>query len=410
MRQSFHIKYGHQLRALALGPAVQNAIADAGAQMNWWSGEQEWFRLHEKFAPHQSPFAVMVLATKSARQAICHVEVFDRQPDPQGCTWSVYEVGIGWIRVSPFPKDDVLTTLPAVVSSTPNPTVVQYWPQRRCTIRSGHDGGVRFVKVYPRKYLRNNRGMRLHVNAQALWHAAQSGKLRVAVAKPAHWDSESRSLWQDELAGQPAEDALLRHGGEGLAGRMGNAAASLTRCGVEPARRMDGREQMKDSAAYGKELSQRLPGKTLIISVLLEALENLHAAVDPRPLCPIHGDMHAGQWLFDARTGQLGLLDFDDFSWGDPERDVAHFLVQLEYEHRDAPVGRLKQAFLDSYEDAAGPLDRRLLAAYQAHKWLAKALKAAQELRCDGDLQAEFCLEQALIQASAANGFAQITP
>jgi phosphotransferase family enzyme len=407
MSQSPHKEYGHQLRALALGPAIGNAIADAGATLGWWSGEKDWFRLYERFDPHQSPYASMVHATQGAPQTICYVEVFESRPETHGRSWIVFDADIGWIKVRQFPNDEVLTTLQAVVSSASNPVVVQYWPQRRCTIRSCRDGVTRFAKVYPKKYLRNNRGMQLQVHAEALWDAAESGRLNVAVAKPAHWDSESRSLWQDELAGQPAESTLLQSG-ECLASRMGRAAASLPSCGVQPTRRIDGAEQMKDSTAIGKELSRRLPSKNLIITVLLDALELLHAGANFRPLRPVHGDMHAGQWLLAPATDQLGLLDFDDFSWGDPERDVAHFLVQLEYEHRDAKVGKLKEAFLDSYEDIAGPLDRPLLAAYQAHKWLAKALKSSRELRCDGDLRAGFCIEQALNQASVGSGFDRI--
>ena len=322
-------------------------------------------------------------------QAICHVEVFASHPSEQVADdFLKLDEGAGWIRLKRFPEDRHLNTLSAVLRTPGRPTVMRYRPTRRCTIRFDRDGQSRFAKVYPKKFWRYGRGENLISTGQALYQAARGGKLAFAVAKPIGWDAELRTLWQERLEGASALTHLFGAEAMALARRMGEAAATLTLCEVKPHKTFDWMEQVSSSIRSGKELAHHVPHLAGPVSELLEALAGIHSGIGVKPLRPIHGDLDASQWLYEG--GRLGLADFDDFALGDPELDVANFLVELEFEDRlRLPVDALSQSFRDGYESIAEPLNEQLLIAYTAHKRLSKALRVARALRPDGDARAE---------------------
>ncbi|MDQ4038192.1 MAG: hypothetical protein M3313_07560, partial [Actinomycetota bacterium] len=106
----------------------------------------------------------------------------------------------------------------------------------------------------------------------------------------------------------------------------------------------------------------------------------------PRP-SPIHGAPHPEQWLDD--DGRLGLIDFDRFSFGDPELDVTTFQAEVDFERIPLALREdINGAFLAGYEAQTGPMDPCLLLAYRVHKRLAKVLRAARAIQPDGDVRA----------------------
>jgi aminoglycoside phosphotransferase (APT) family kinase protein len=128
---------------------------------------------------------------------------------------------------------------------------------------------------------------------------------------------------------------------------------------------------------------------------LLRALAAAYGGCDPAEPRPVHGALHVSQWL-EGDAG-LALLDYDALAQGDPELDAATFLADLDVENRErVPVEALGAAFLAGYEETAGPLRARLLAAYRAERRLEKALRVARSLRPDGDRKAARRLRLAL--------------
>ena len=86
----------------------------------------------------------------------------------------------------------------------------------------------------------------------------------------------------------------------------------------------------------------------------------------------------------------LGLVDFDRFGLGEPERfDLATFLVELESESdRMLPMIDVEQAIAAGFESGGGSLDETDLALYAVHKRLAKVARTACGLRHDGAARA----------------------
>jgi hypothetical protein len=393
MSSTAHERYRKRLAALVTDEPIMSAIEGARGPHACWPPGRKLRRIYGRFNPDRELYASLVFEVEGEPQLLLHVEISESRTGAQGADDLVaFDSNLGWLRVMRFPADPALDTLGAVLAGAGRARVVRYRPQRRCTIRFDEAGRTRFVKVYPKKFLRRGRGEQLHADNLALWRASERGELDFAVAEPEHWDAQARALWQVKLDGTPAFNRLCGKEGAGLARRMGRAAASLTLSGIRPQRTFDAAEQLAASSRYGAKLCARVPRLAATVNSLLKALAEIHAANTQRALRPIHGDMDAHQWLDDK--GRLGLVDFDDFALGDPELDVATFLAELEFEgnHPQLPFEQLAAAFVDGYALTAGTLDKRLLCAYLAHKRLFKALRSARALQPDGDVRAERCL------------------
>jgi hypothetical protein len=390
---SAHARYGSRLAALA----AEDGVLGPGFE-----------RLYARFHPHRDPFATLVLRDSDDPRRILRVEAFENWPAGEATEPSDAGAGAivraergsspsetlvrsdaGWLRLTAFPSDPALRTLPALLARSANHTVVRYRPYRRCTVRFALDGRDAFAKVFA-----DDRGERIHRVAATLWAAGERGELAFSVPRPERFDRRGRTLWQSAVAGLPAREELLGQRGTALARLMGTALASLAAAPLSPQRNLGPAAVLMRAARLAAALVRSVPALARPADELLGLLRRAHAEA-PRQLVPVHGDPHAGQWLSDR--GRLGLVDFDGLALGHPELDVAAFLSALRFEDRTrAPLEPLCAAFLTAYEEAARPLDPRLIAIYLAYRRLAKAVRVASSLRPDGDRRAERHLERAL--------------
>ncbi len=408
MFSSPHSRYRKQLQALRSDVPLVEAVRRSLQPESILGQQLVWTRMYERFSPGEAPYASLVLAaTSHTSRRVFQVEVFGERPvDDTNQSWVARDEQLGWVRILRFPSDGVLDTLTAVLAEHATASVVQYWPGHRCTLRIQADGRTYFVKTYPKKYLRQKRGQHLYDVALALWHASCRGELPFQVARPVRWDDETRTLWLEQLPGLPWDAQGTANKTLQEIHQIGRCAAALAGSAINPFRVFDGKEQLVDSIAYGAELGRRIPRIAPVIHELIEGLQAVHRQFEGRRLRPVHGDMHPGQWLQAQPQSQLGLLDFDDFSLGDLERDAGFFLVQMQSEY--APSAQpvvAAECFVAGYESIAGPLGGKLLHAYMAHKWLSKALKAARALRPHGDLLAKSCLQNARAVLAGDMGF-----
>lgn len=389
--------YRDLLAALTTDEIPLAALEEAAWQWGWWRCDQPWQRTYARFHLGETPLVTLIYETVQAPQAICVMDLLATAPDVIAPEQTLlHNKQVGWLRLTRFPHDPALPTLPVTLSLPGQPNVLRYRPQKRCTIRFAENGAgeaVRFAKVFA-----DERGATIHTESLALWQAATGGKLDFAVAQPLCWDATTRTLWQGAVPGQPLVDRLLSPAGPALAERMGRAAASITRSTLQPTQTTSAKSQLKRSTKYADYLRTFFPALRPALDCLLARLTAIHADADPSRLRPIHGAPHAHQWLDDGE--RLGLVDFDGFAWGDPELDVATFMAEMDFEDwESAPVAAINARFQAGYEAVAGPLDARLLQAYRAHKRLSKALRNAYAVRTDNDMRVERALGQALVCA-----------
>lgn len=334
-----------------------------------------WRRVYGRFHPFAAPYATMVFEYAGGAQTFATVALFDEEPADRRRV--VHVDGLGWARLTAFPTDDRLRTLREALAVPGDVTVVRYRPGRRCTFRVDDGDGTRFGKVFG-----DASGQAIHEAGLALASAARRGEIAFEVARPIAWQADTRVLWQGAVAGAPLLGRLSTGEAESLSYRMGAALGTLTTATIFPIARFDAAVQCKRSHQYAQELGTRIPALAVEATSLGEGLDAIHRR-RPGRVCPIHGAPHVNQWL--AQDDRLALVDFDRFSAGNPELDVATFLGELDFEEELAtPVTDIARAFVQGYEGTAGPLDSELLRAYRAHKRLAKALRSARALRPDG--------------------------
>jgi hypothetical protein len=381
--QSWHERHRDPLAALRAGDAVQEAVGAAGRGRRRWSADRRWRRTFGRIELDREHYATLALESEDEPQTIVLVEAFERRPVGRPDEAAVVRAGeLGWLRIVPFLHDPALATLPAVVATADRVAVVRYRPYRRCTLRVEARGRTRFAKVFA-----DGRGEPIHAASVAVSAAEGRGELPFAVPRPGSYSPRTRTVWQERVAGEPAVARLYGPRGAELARAIGAAAAAITRSRIAAPATYDAAAQLADSSRKAAELIRLVPALAPTTSEVLRELRALHAGARERSPRPLHGAPHANQWLI--RDDRLGLVDFDRLALGDPERDAATFIAELDFEDRTTiPVEDLNEAFLGGYEDVAGALDGSLLRAYRAHKRLAKALRTARALRPDGDRRA----------------------
>jgi len=226
------------------------------------------------------------------------------------------------------------------------------------------------------------------------WEASNQHEVEFSTASPLRWDSDTQTIWQGMVKGEPILPRLCEYGAANLVSRIASASASITKSSLKPGLIFNGQAQMNRTDGYIQKLKRLAPLLSDSVDKLYEALSHIHQLFDNNQLFPIHGAPHAHQWLDDGQ--RLGLVDFDRFSLGDRELDVATFLTELEWEGTvSSKFSQLKEAFLSTYESMTGPLIPTLLWAYRAHKYLARACKASQRISPDGEDRASNALQKA---------------
>lgn len=390
MLDSVHQEFRSRLNLLAGDAAPQLAIAAVAGRQAWASANWAWQRVYGRFQPDRSPYAALLYEANGPRQDLCRVEVFQaKDRDRAGAEPALVDPVLGTICVTRFPSDAALPALAPMLAELPGAKIVRYRSGKRCVIRVAENGRTRFAKLFS-----DERGAYVHRAGVTLWQAAREHRLGFKVAQPLGWDSQARTLWQEEIAGAPIMEQLKSSAAIPLAHRLGGAAATLTNLPIVPEEIFGGAAQLERSQRYASLLRRWVPALAPALDRLLAELAEIHAVVGARELRPIHGAPHAHQWLDDGVD--LGLVDFDRMALGDPELDAATFLAEMDSEGQlQVPMARLAESFVSSYRAAAGPLDERLLKAYRAHKRLAKVVRTARALRPDGDARAERHLKRA---------------
>lgn len=276
--------------------------------------------------------------------------------------------------------DSELDTLSTIFRENPTAKIVKYSPHKRCLLQVKKDGKEFFVKVYPKKFLKRERGEKIHSIGEKLQHFENEKLINFAVPKSIAWCKRTRAIWQEKFEGV---GLTANCGGAKIAFEIGKGVADISKLEIAPPRFFDRNEQLKDSREFAEKIEKFAPHLKMKIERFFSMSKN--AELPAEKLAPIHGDMHLDQWLFDGK--RLALLDFEDFSLGEVERDLASFIVQIESEYPN--IGEeFIGSFLSGFHSKGFRENESLMRFYAAQKWLAKAAK--------DDTKAEKRLDKAL--------------
>lgn len=362
--------YRARLELLATPGVVETQLDEWAAAHGSPSGGS-WRRTYGRLSRDPSTWAV--LAYESDQGPTVRVALRDA-PTPTE--------PLGRVEITPCEADPALPGLAHVLSRLTDPVVVRYRPGSRCTVRGGHGAAARYVKVVAGQPDEQ-------VDAENLWAAAGAGLLPFAVAEPHGCDASTASSWYGVVPGRPLAPDLLGADGADAAGRVGAALGALAAAAVVPTRRDGPADQLARTRRTLARAAAVVPALEAGLTGAAGMLERAHRRLPHRRLVPVHGTPHAKQWLVDG-SGRLGLVDFDRYALGDPELDLATFLVELENDtSRVAPMAVIETALVEGFASAGGEVDNGRLSLYSMHKRLAKVARTATSLRPDGDERAD---------------------
>lgn len=368
------VGYRHRLKALEVAGTIESHL-DAWAAERGWTTPLGWRREYGRLQPGRSPWAVLAYSGDRGQAAV-RVDLIEERLVAVESTRPTEDEPSG-LTITDCPDDQALPGLRTVLTALADPAIVRYRPGNRCTVRGGSGEDERFVKV-------TSHAPEPQIDAQALWAASCAGAFSFAVAQPRGWDLRTQSSWYGVVPGEPITASLLGPDGPAVARRIGTALAELARSPVSPTAAIGPPEQLARSGRMVRRTVAVAPVLEPDLEAALEMLARLHGDFSARPPVPVHGSPHMHQWLEDA-TGRLGLVDFDRFALGEPELDLATFLVELESEsERVASMIDLELALIEGFDAVDGLLDPTRLATYTAHKRLAKVARTACGLRPDG--------------------------
>jgi thiamine kinase-like enzyme len=381
-----HGKYITELNHLASSnDPIKLKLSDVGRNWGWWPTETSWFRAYSRFPTGLFPYVVFVYESHGDPQHLCLIEISKEKPPVATENVLVLQDAVlGWLKVGEFPSDPHLPTLQKVLAASANARVVRYRPHWRCTLRLEDDTGIHYLKVFRQD---DGNVEELHNAGIDILNAASRGELDFDVAKPQRWDRDLNAIWQGNVLGSPAAPELYAERGPEMARRMGFACASIPRANLRPSNILDLAWHLNATEAYAKIIRDRIPDLEDTVEEFFQEVVVIHRDISDRALLPIHGSPHPSQWLISG--SRLGLVDFDRFSLGDPELDVATFMAEVDFMKSTLiPTGTLNQAFVEGYEARYGQLDPARLRLYRAHKRFAKVQRTACSLNPDAPSRA----------------------
>ena len=364
---------------------------DVEAVLDAWAAERsdpvgQWRRVYGRLRPGRSPWAVLVYQAEPGPTV--QVGIYDSSDLSPGAGQgsTAMHAALGAVKVTPCEEDPALPGLRAVLAALDHATVVRYRPGHRCTVRGLVGPAVRFVKVLAE-------GIDDQREARARWDAAASGRLSFSVAEPFGWDEQNRASWYGAVPGEAVLPALLGADGKQVAERIGRSLGELAVAPLRPEATCTPADQLRRAKRALARAAAVAPALHDELRRVEDALTRAHQGLAVRPLVPVHGAAHLGQWLVD-RNGRLGLVDFDRWARGEPEFDLAAFLVDLESQSSAISVEDLKEATRNGFRVVAGEPDTYRLVLYGLHRRLAKVARTASALRPDAEDRAARLLQE----------------
>ncbi len=206
--------------------------------------------------------------------------------------------------------------------------VVRYRPEQRCILcydivhGAARDHCVLYAKVFA-----DDNGERVFARMQHC-HAAASA-LGVRIARPLGYGATVRTVWQEELSGEPLTAALDAGDGEAPMAAIGHCLARLHAADLPMFTIVTREERLADVCKKSSKLARLLPELADSLEAIIARAQAELPLLPPAQQAVIHGDVHCGQFLITA-NGALALFDFDEWSHGDPAQDLADLIVDLQ--------------------------------------------------------------------------------
>jgi hypothetical protein len=232
--------------------------------------------------------------------------------------------------------------------------LVHYQPEKCCTTRyrlQWHDaqapGEVQQLVIYGKTYS-DDRGSRVYARQLHYWREAA-----FAICQPLGYDETIKTVWSLGIEGLPLAQVIEPANHRRLLGQVSRCLAAVHASDLHELgalREISQAELLADCLKKIGKLSRACPPCAAPLALLAAPVQSLAAllAQSAGVRHALHGDFHIDQML--ACGDDVVVFDFDSFAVGDPERDLAEFIVALLFQPFDpAFVQRLAQGLMEAY-------------------------------------------------------------
>lgn len=264
------------------------------------------------------------------------------------------------------------------------PTLVRYVPLKRAILTwAGPASG----KLYFLKMIDGSAAAAAALNLRELDAQARHGELDFTVPRLMHYSPDLHTMIMSAVPGRRFTAVMCEGRVEPFAD-VARALASLHGLATAPATILSLDKELADLRRHSEGIKRALPKLGGRLDAVIEKLGR-PPAVPAESRVPIHGNLFGDQILYDdaARTGRVGIVDWDAWSFGDRHFDlgrlIAHFIYLARIERLpDTAVAACVNALLEAYEDAAGTIDSRVLEWHVAAAVLVRAkISSVRKLR-----------------------------
>ncbi len=259
-------------------------------------------------------------------------------------------------------------------------SVVRYKPEDRCTNRYrviwGEESFIFFGKTF-----KDERGQALYDTLETLWQWSSQPEIFFQLAQPLGYDKNLKTLWQAVVPGTPLVRNLERISERDFLETVAKGLAQLHSSELVSEKIRSSEECLDEARTITKTLEHHLPRLKQPLRTLLEKFK--HEA-EPLPQQPIHSAFRFKQLLLDDK--RVGVVDFDGFALGDPNEDVADFMVELDNYLPEDTAPQAKRHFLETYRQSVPwTVSEKSLNWHSVLKWL----EHASWLRYQLDIESE---------------------
>lgn len=296
-----------------------------------------------------------------------------------------------------FPNDPVLHALPNVTdpvkvkkhlpySSLPadfsakdisavDVEIINYRPELRCTARYKLIGKTSAMVIYGKSFA-DDRGREIYQRLERMWELSRQHLGEFLMPRPLAYNSETATIWQEELPGQQLAEIINRDNYAQLISGTAKRLAFIHRSDVPTSARITVEGHLGEICKKAAKLIQAFPAIKLLLSKTVELLERRLSKLPAVTDCVIHGDFHLRQLL--VHDNQVTLFDFDEFAIGDPAQDLANFIADLHSQSFDKDfVGAMSAKLVEAYCQHAGwSADADWLNWHLAVQFLTRAYRA----------------------------------
>lgn len=274
-----------------------------------------------------------------------------------------------------FPHDPVLTHLPEVIdaervrphlpwellpNSVPGPggltdltnRVAHYLPEKSCTTRYDLRWQVaetmHELTLYGKTF-KGEEGKEIYERVMHFWDISRQDPGSITVAQPLAYTETVKTIWQQALVGVPLARVIDETNLERYLAAVATGLATVHKSRLASSRTVTIDDHLVESRKKSLKLGQAIPLLTAPLQALLRRLETDAPSVASADHTLIHGDFQFGNLL--AQDDRVAFFDFDDCVQGDPTRDVANFIVYLNfYDFSPTLRDAMGSTFLASYQ------------------------------------------------------------